>query len=146
MSKSDSPMAGMTQMQRRSLEQSRRFFHLGIENQRAMLDLFAGGLEAGESMQRKSADTMRNGMESMVRSMESTIPGGRGAFGPFVEAMDRQFDLSDEAIENAWESYEGSVEDGVEAFESFLEQYGESVDDSFDRYLDLLDDVEPSTQ
>lgn len=149
MSKSDAPkseffapMESFVAMQRRALDQQRRFAKQGIESQHTMVQLFRENVEASESMQRKGLDTMHTGWESMLRSMEATMPGGRGMFDQFVAAMDDGFDASDNAVESFWSQYEQSMADGFEAYESFLDEYEESLDDSVDQYLDMLDDVE----
>lgn len=142
MSKASSPMEGLFAMQRRSVEQGRQLFHQSMDSQRRFAELVVEGMEASESMQRKGTDTMRTGMESMLRSMESTMPGGDGMFEPMFEAMDEQFAASDRTITEFWASYENSMADGLEAYEAFLDDYTASVDDSVDRTLEMFDDVE----
>ncbi|SEL97203.1 PHA granule structural protein PhaP [Haloferax larsenii] len=145
MSEQANPFAQFFQMQRRSIEQTQRSMHQGIEFQKQLTRMMVDGMKAQQSVNRKGTDFARTAFKSYLDMMDSAMPGDAHMYADMKGMMDDQFDNIDEMTAETWEVMEESFEENTEAMDEFMDHSAEYLDEATDVYLEGLHDAEEAS-
>ncbi|AFK21052.1 PHA granule structural protein PhaP (plasmid) [Haloferax mediterranei ATCC 33500] len=145
MSEQANPFTQFFQLQRRSIEQSQRSMHQGIEFQKQVTRMMVDGMKAQQSVSRKGTDFARTAVKSYFEMMDSSVPGDNRMYADVKDAMDEQFDSIDEMTEQTWDVMEESFEENADAMDEIMEQSLEYLDDATEVYLEGLQEIEETS-
>lgn len=138
MSDTTTPFAAMVDMQRRSIEQSRRALHRSVEIGKQANRIALDGLESSKSVQREGSDVARVLAEAYADAMAGAMPGDDRALRNLESVLDDQFEAVDEVNAQTWDAIHDAMEENARATEEFADRWLEMVDDTYDDYLDAL--------
>ncbi|MFB6079995.1 MAG: hypothetical protein ABEJ81_03180 [Haloferacaceae archaeon] len=138
MSEATTPFAAMMELQRRSIDESRRALHRSVEIGKRANRIALGGIESGKSVQHGSNDVARVLVEAYADAVAETMPGDEKAQRNLKAVIDDQFDALDEMNAETWDAFHEAMEENAKVSEEFADRWLETVDDSYDDLLDVL--------
>lgn len=142
MSNQTNPFEPFFQLQRRSIEQTQRSMHQGMAFQKQLTHMMVDGIEAQQSMSRKTNDFARAVMKSSFDAMESSTPGDTPMYADVKAMVDDQFDAVDEMTAQTWTAFEERLEENADAADEYVDRSLEYFDEAVALYLEGLTEAE----
>lgn len=144
MSKTNSPVSAVFDLQRNAIEQTHEAVKRGVETQQEFGEAFVDFGPAKQANER-SYDAVRTVVDGYFDAVESTTPGQQDLLGDFRATVDEQLDALEanqlEAVE-AFEGFEGNLAELQAEFETQLAQFEEQVTELQQHVEDVHDDID----
>lgn len=144
------PIETMFELQRQSIEQSRRAFEQSIDLTQSTTHAARDSVDTQRSIQEHNAELTKRALHTYIDVFEAATPRARETVraenqDPFAEsheAVDKGFDAFDDITDDAWKAYKRAVEGNVEASDEFLQMQREFTNESINTLLEFHADLE----
>jgi len=144
MSKTNSHLSAVFDLQRNAIEQTQEAVKRGVDTQQAFGEAFVDFGPAKQTNER-SYDAVRTVVDVYFDAIESTTPGQQDLLGDFRTTVDEQLDALEANQVEAIESIEANAQEGSESVEELSERVIVALDEQFEAVLDAHADVEEQT-
>ena len=143
------PITTTFEMQRTSIEQSRKAFQRTADFHQTVSEAFVDGLESQETAQQRAVELHQEAVHSSLDAVEANVPGSETAVADVREAVDEQYDVLLENHAEAFEALADEFEEGVAAYDGMtaLDFVGAFDPDHVGRAVECdAEHVEPATE
>jgi hypothetical protein len=138
MSESSNPFAAAFDIERRSIDGTRRALHWGVEVGKRTNRLAVDSVESGESVQRAGTEVTHTAMTATMDAMAASVPGSQEAMQSLEEMVDEQFEAAEAVNGQVWSAFHEVLAENARASEAFADRYLEMVDDTTEDTLEAL--------
>jgi hypothetical protein len=129
----------MFEMQRTYIEASQSAFESGLRLQKVASDAFFGSFESTKSLQKRGVDLTKRATLANLDTVEESLPAD--VVADIRTAVDEQYEMLDEAHDDAWESFERSAEDAVDSYDELTAAQAEMADELYEMLLQVNADA-----
>lgn len=139
------PVRTAFDIQRRTIEGSRRLLAEGVRYHREFAAAFADGLESIDESQQRSLELTRRGIHASLDAVSVTVPGSGDAVAAARDAVDEQFEVLEASRRDAFDAVGGTLEDGVDASGEALVEALQALNRQVEALLDAHEALEETT-
>ena len=149
MGEDSNPFEPAFELQRQAIQGSQQAMRQSLTFQQQLNRALLTGFESSVDLNERGAETARQALHTTLDMVENMVPGATPGVDQVRMAIDEQFDMANEAGQQAVEAAESGVTDVEETSESYLEAVDEQVDtlltahrDFEEQTLTFLEDTE----
>lgn len=145
MSDAPDPVRTAFDVQRRTIEGSRRLVAESVRYQRAFNEAVVDSLDAADESQRRSLELTRRGVHTYLDAVDAAVPGSAEAVTATRETVDDQFDTLEATRREAFDTVGAPLEGGVDASGAALGESLQVLNEQVAALLEAHEDVEETT-
>ncbi len=142
MSEYTTPVTAAFEMQRQSIEQSRKAVEQTVEFQKTVTDAFVGSLDSQESAQRRGVELAQTAFHGYLDAVESAVPGVTPTVEEVRATVDEQYEFLLENHAEAFDNVEHELVESVDAYDDLTGDVLTAMDEQVEMLVEVHEDLE----